>query len=265
MPKKKPNSPYYKVQRKNLPGYGDTGLLSTRTTSLKRAREMEVLLQWLADEEMYDLLDALKPEVRGGHGRVTLADLLRAKKEGRIADVRRGLLDPPLDQVLRDFAPHLSYGNFERGLRHLLRLTSDPSEPRLAPPGARLSWLTVPAHVNTVTRWMVGEGYKPKTVQNSVWGALSKLLQHHYGKGRARDILGEAERPNADDARDVWLTADDCHRVISACEWEMRMAMLLMASTGADVGPLLRLRVGDFDRERWTLYRHEDRLQEAHA
>ncbi len=254
MPRKKGNSPYYKVQRKNLPGYGDTGLLSTRTKSLRRAQEMEDLLEWLADEEMYDLLDALKPQVRGGSGRLTLPKLLRAKKENRIADVRRGLIDPPLEKALREFAPHVTYNNFSRGLRHLLRLMTAPDGPRLAPAGARLSWLTVPAHINTVTRHMMGEGYKPKTVQNSVWGVLSKLLQHHYGKGRARDILGEAERPNADDARDVWLSAEDCRRVISACEWEMRMALLLMASTGVDVGPLLKLRVGDFDRTRWTLY-----------
>src|SRR5690606_39604889 len=83
MPRKKGNSPYYKVQRKNLPGYGDTGLLSTRTKSLRRAQEMEDLLEWLADEEMYDLLDALKPQVRGGSGRLTIPKLLRAKKENR--------------------------------------------------------------------------------------------------------------------------------------------------------------------------------------
>jgi hypothetical protein len=80
MPWRKPNSPYYKIQRKTLPGYGDTGLLSTRTTSLRRAREMEDLLAWLADEEMYDVLDALRPTARGAGGRVTLADVLRAKR-----------------------------------------------------------------------------------------------------------------------------------------------------------------------------------------
>src|SRR5690606_31150585 len=143
MPRKKGNSPYYKVQRKNLPGYGDTGLLSTRTKSLRRAQEMEDLLEWLADEEMYDLLDALKPQVRGGSGRLTIPKLLRAKKENRLAEVRRGLLDPPLEQALREFAHHVTYENFRRGLRHLLRLTTAPGGPKLAPAGARLSWLTV--------------------------------------------------------------------------------------------------------------------------
>jgi integrase len=124
----------------------------------------------------------------------------------------------------------------------------------MAPPSARLSWLTTPANVNGIMRAMVAEGYAPRTVQNSAWGALSKLLQHHYGKARTAAVLTECSCPTANDARDVWLTPAECHRVVSACEWEMRMALVLMASVGIDVKPLLALRVRDFDATTWGLW-----------
>lgn len=254
MPRKKKGSPYYRVQRKNLPGYGDTGLLSTRTTSLKRAREMEDLLQWLADEEAYDVLDALRPTTAGASGRVTLADVLRAKKEGRFSSWRRTLDDPPLAGALREFAKSVRYNNHKLGLRHVLRVTTEPGGPRLAPKGARLSWLTEARHINAVTSRLLSEGYEPNTVRVSVWYALSKLFRHHYGESRKREIMADAARPHADDARDVWLTARDVHRLVSACEWEVRMALLLMAGLGVDVKPMLALRVRDFDPARWTLY-----------
>lgn len=254
MPKKKPNSPYYKVQRKNLPGYGDTGLLSTRTTSLKRAREMEAALEWLADEMAYDVLDALRPRGRGESGRLTLADVLRARKEGRFADLRRTLSDPPLAEAVRAFASRVTYANYKLGLRHVLRLTTESGGAHLAPAGARLSWLTDARHLNLITAQLLAEGYKPNTIRVSVWHAVAQLLRHHYGAGRARDVMAEAQRPAAHDARDVWLTAADVHRVVSACEWEVRMALLVMAATGVDVGPLLRLRVRDFDAGARTLF-----------
>lgn len=254
MPKKKPNSPYWKVQRKNLPGYGDTGLLSTRTTSLKVARDMEDLLPWLVDQGAYEVLDALRPIGRGASGRVTLADVLRAKREGRFAEWRRNLDDPFLEEAIRAYAKRAASKNHRLGLRHVLRLTSTDGGPRLAPTGARLSWMTKARHINAVTSRMIEEGYAPNTVQNGVWYGLSKLFQHHYGVTRARAILAEANRPSADDAREVWLTALEVQRLVSACEWEVRMALLVMAALGVDVKPLLGLRVRHVDLARRQVF-----------
>lgn len=254
MPRKKKNSPYYKVQRKNLPGYGDTGLLSTRTTSLKVAREMEDLLPWLVDQGAYEVLDALRPTGRGATGRVTLADVLRAKREGRFGEWRRTLDDPDLEDAIRAFAKRAASANHRLGLRHVLRLTVTDGGPRLAPTGARLSWMTKARSINAVTSHMIGEGYAPNTVQNGVWYGLSKLFQHHYGVTRARSILAEANRPSSDDAREVWLTAAEVHRLVSACEWEVRMALLVMAALGVDVKPLLNLRVRNVDLVRRQVF-----------
>lgn len=253
MPHKQKNSRFYRVSR-TLPGFGSTGRLSTQTTSKKVAEEYEQLLEWMADQEMYDLLEALRPTGPGKSGRVHLADIRRARKEDRLEQLRRTLRDPLIEEVVREFAPLVTYKNHRTGLQHLLRLTVDPDGPRLAPPKARLSWLTEAKHINTVMSTMIAEGYKPRTVNNSAWGALSKLLQHEFGKARAESIMAEAARPYADDRRDLWLSAEECYRVISACEWEVRMFLLLSAALGIDVTPTLRIRSRDFDAERWTLF-----------
>lgn len=255
MPERRPNSRFWKVRRRHLPGYGDTGLLSTGSTSVKRAREMEDLLEWLADEEAWDVLDALRPVSRGARGRTTLADVLRAKKENRFASFRRQLDDPPLDEALRAFAMLRRYDPHKRGIRHVLRIATEPGGPRLAGLRPRLSWLTRPKNLDRLTHHLIGvEGYKPNTVRVWVWQSISKLLVHHYGEARKNAIFAEADRPGEDDSRDVWLLAGDVHRVVSACEWEVRMVLLLMAAVGIDVKPLLALRVRDFDSERWTLF-----------
>lgn len=40
MPYKRDRSPYYYVRRRRLPGYGDTGRLSSHVTSKKIARDI---------------------------------------------------------------------------------------------------------------------------------------------------------------------------------------------------------------------------------
>ena len=89
MPFKKGNSPYWKIRRKRLPGFGDSGTPSTRVKSKALARQMERLLDEIAergltDSRWHDVLRALRPTVRGMPGQITLPELLKAKHEGRL-------------------------------------------------------------------------------------------------------------------------------------------------------------------------------------
>ena len=87
MPYKRKESPYYMVRRKRLPGYGDTGVISSRVTSKKLAQDMERCLEVLANKALFDstwygLLDAICRQHT-----VTLPKLLKAHNSGN--------LDPP--------------------------------------------------------------------------------------------------------------------------------------------------------------------------
>ena len=100
MPYKRERSPYYYVRRRSLPGYGDTGRLSSKVTSKKLARDMERLLddiaqRGLADPTWYPLLDAVCR-----HRTITLPDLLRAKRSGGLQSLKRSLTDPTLTEAI---------------------------------------------------------------------------------------------------------------------------------------------------------------------
>ena len=257
--KKKPDGTYRKhlyIRRKNLPGFGDTGTLCTFTTVLSRALEMERLVEDLANHGYYDILEAVRPRGRRKSGLVTLPELLRKKESARDEagarwrdELRRLIYDPPLETVAREVARHIPYENHTRGVRHLLRLL-----PRLAPQKVPLSWLKDPSNVNALVRAMLNEGYKPNSVLNSLWGAVSRILQHAYDKQTARAVLARSDRPYANDAREVWLTPEELHDVISACEWEVRMYIILSCALGIDRSPLLRIRKRDIDWNAWRLW-----------
>ena len=96
MPYKRDSSRYYYVRRRNLPGYGDTGRLSSRSTQKRVARDMERLLEDIAqrallDPSWYELLDGVCR-----YKSTSLSDLLRAKTSGTLLSLKQNLRDPLL-------------------------------------------------------------------------------------------------------------------------------------------------------------------------
>jgi integrase len=247
----KKNSPYYRISL-DLPGFGPTGTLSTKTTRIERARAMERCLRWLADHEHYDILEALRPKGRGKSGAVDLPTVLRAKSRREIPQLKRRLDDPLLADAIAEAAKVTTYQSTILGLRHLKAIAPRVSGADLS--HLRLSWLRDARHVDLLMAHMLEQGYAPRTVANSLWAAVKRLLEAQYGKAETRALLAEATRPTADDRRDTWLTPDELYRLISACEWEVRMLMVLSAALGIDQGPALRLRVRDVDWDRWRVY-----------
>jgi len=254
MPHKESRSPYYKV-RITLPGYGKTPRLSTKTERKALARKMEDCLRYVWEDGWYELVEALEPEGPGQEGAIDLPTLYHAWRQDQLQELKRRLTDPPLDEAVRAYAKTLDYDNHRRGARHVLRLTVEPSGPLMAGEAARVSWLYDAGHIDKLLWHMVEEdGYAVNTVRNEPYGFLSKFLRHRLGEGDAQQILAEVDRPSEDDRRDVWLTAQDVRRVVSASEWEVRMFLILTASTGIDKTPALRIRGRDVDFDRWTLY-----------
>ena len=229
------------------------------------ATQMESCLIHVAERGHHQLLEALKPQSAGRGGRIDLPALYHAWRRNDLRGLRQRLNDPRLRKAVADYKEQVTYGPTERGLRHLIRLAIMPNGPCLAGKGARLSWLHEPANIDKLTSAMIAEDYKENTVQISLWTAISKLLQQHLSKHEVKKIMGEARRPKADDRRDVVLSAHDLHRVISASEWEVRMFLLLKASTGIDKSPLLRIRRRDVDFKERTLYVRDTKTKKRRA
>ena len=265
MPFKASNSPKYKVEIV-LPGYGQTPRLSTKSERKAVAEKMEQALRYVWEEGYYGLIEALEPEGPGQGGKIDLPSLYHAWRRDHLDELARRVNDPLLKQVVKTFAQTLDYENHRLGARHLLRITVEPSGPLLAGTEARVSWLYEPSHIDRCVRHMIqAEDYKPNTVKNGLWGFLSKFLQDRLGTPDARAILREADRPIEDDRRDVVLSPGALHRVISASEWEVRMFLLLKASTGIDKSPILRIRGRDVDEENWTLFVRDNKTRERSA
>lgn len=265
MPFKASNSSYYKVEIQ-LPGYGKTPRLSTKTTRKKTAEQMEQALRYVWQDGYHELIEALEPQGRGQGGKIDLPTLYHAWRKNNLQDLLHRIEDPPLEPKVREFGKRLDYGNHRLGARHLLRLTTVEEGPQLAGNEPTVSWLYDPDHIDRLVQYMIHEdGYKPNTVRNNLWGFLSKFLPHTLGEAKGRSILSKATRPTTDDRRDVVLTAEDLHRVISASEWEVRMFLLLKASTGIDKTPLLRIRRRDVDWEKWSLFVRDNKTESRRA
>jgi integrase len=216
---------------------------------------MENALRYIWEDGHYELVEALEPQGQGQGGRIDLPTLYHAWRRDELGKLGRKIHDPPLEEAVRDYAETLDYDSHVYGARHILRMTIATDGPRIGPAEPRVSWLYEPAHIGRLQRHMIQkDGYKPNTVAGNLYGFVSKFLRHRLGEADAQQILAAVERPTIDDRRDVWLTAADVRRVISASEWEVRMFLLLSASTGVDKSPILRIHARDVDFSKWSLY-----------
>lgn len=279
MPFKKPNSPYWKVRCKNLPGYGDTGTLSTRVRSKAIARQMEHLLfeiaeQGLLDARWHGLLDALRPARRGAPGRITLPDLMKARSAGRLRELLLRLEDPPLQEAVEEFLKTVpdktgSDKRVRRAMRRLLELAPK----RHHGSKTTLGYLRDGRVIKQMATQIYSEGNRTRNgVLVTFLSPVSMLLVHHYGKAERDRIWQVVHWKKEDDTRDVFLSPSDIGRLLQACRFEgleitsrhtcdpreLYVLVLLALATGADRTPLVMLACRDvsliFDkaRSRWS-------------
>lgn len=237
MPYKRPESSYYQIRRKRLPGYGDTGVISTGVRDRRTAERMEHLLDELAERAITEprwtqLLDAVKER------RITLIELLRAKSTRRLEALLVSLHDPLLSIAVEEYKSSYNPGRqIEYGFDKLLRL---------APPASRVSYLTS----RTITDLCLecereGEGRKRNTVRRQLYRAISKLLTWHYGQAERNRIFDEVDFPAEDDVREVDLTQEEIARLLSKCRGELATIVRMALLTSADRGVLLSGRSPD--------------------
>lgn len=230
-------SPYYYCRRRALPGYGDTGWITSKSRTKKAARDMERLLEELAEKALlepswYDLLDAICRSRT-----VSLPDALRAKREGTLVALRQSLKDPPLDEVIEQFLGGKHSRQIRTGIEQLREVV---------PPNCRMSYLT---DGRRITKLCMAAEVSPKgrrRKRNSVirymLRATSKLVTYHYGRAERNRIWEEVDYSREDDTRRVHITRGDIKRLLEACDaldlHELGVAVRLALLTSADRGEL---------------------------
>ncbi len=237
MPYKRPNSPYYQIRRRSLPGYGDTGVLTTKSTSKRIARRMENLLEEIAERALLDptwidLLDAVCEERS-----ITLPELLKAKSRSNLDRLCRQLHDPHLSEAI---AQYREEGRVTRqtevGLNWLEEKISAST---------RLSDLDAKT-IMRLCREAEAEGRKRNSVRRYQMRAMSLLLRHHMGEAERNRIFDEVQYEAEDDTREVHLLPAEIKRLLDACRSEdkplydeLAVIIRLALQTSADRGVLL--------------------------
>jgi len=234
MPYKRDRSPYYYVRRRNLIGYGDTGRLSSKSTSKRIARDMERLLEDIAqrallDPTWYDLLDAVCKRHT-----IMLPELLRARNTGSLEALKRNLHDPLLIDAIENFEQADQRG---RGVRLGLDMLR-----HYALASARLGDLTA----RTITDLCLEaerDGRKRNSVRRTLLRAVSLLLRYHLGNAERDRIFADVQYAAEDDTREVHLSPEEIRRLLTACEaleyHELGIVIRMALQTSADRGVLL--------------------------
>lgn len=255
MPYLRDRSTRFQVRRRNLPGVGDTGVLSTGTANRQLAERMERAFLDVAERALYEpsyraVVDAVVAR------RLSLADLLAAHSRGQVGALRTALVDPPLAEAC---ARYVAKGE---GLKKgRLRPSSTRLLLDLAPARARLSWLRDSANVEAALYAAErGEPGRPgdggaveltprmrNTVRRGLLRAVSHVLRAEVGQAERDRVITAVDFPAEDDTREVALSADDVGRLLGACAalhveepragyGELAVAVRLMIQTSADRG-----------------------------
>ena len=203
MPYKRENSRYYTCRRRRLVAYGDTGRLPSKTTSKRIARDMERLLEDLAqrallDPSWYKILDAVCKERT-----LSLPELLRAKSKGRLDQLKRSLHDPSLEEAIDVFSKGSKKGSGILLGLNMLKI--------YAPSSARLGDLTARA-ITDLCMQAERDGRKRNSVRRTMLRAISLLLRYSLGNAERDRIFADIQYAGTDDTREVHLSPEEISR-----------------------------------------------------
>lgn len=259
MPYKPKNSKYYKVRLKSLPRYGDTPLLSTRSTSKQTAQAMQnslrkVYEKGLGDKKYFELLDALKPVTWGASGKITLLDLHYAVQHGELDDLLLSLTSPTITEAVDDFLTFSGEDSkYNRdGMDKLLRLS--PGKARGEE--TRVSYLQNHRNIMKMVSQLEREGLKKSTVERSFLSPLSRFLRFTFGNAERDRIFSEITYKVPQAKPRPLMDAALIAQFLSACEENAKgttsMALIELPNiarisllSSADLGTVLKLTPAD--------------------
>lgn len=240
-PFRRTGSPYWQVWL-TVPGYDRVGPWSTGTTDAKRAESMEAMLRELPMRGHGEILRMI------GRNGLSLADVYVAHIEGRLAEVRSMMKDPLLATAVQRRRVRTKDERILHGLHDL---------ERLAPQGARVSWLADPKNISEALHTREREGLKRNSVRRSLYRACCEVLQDELGSAEKTRILSEVRFPTAKDERDAKLQPAEIASLLTAAEnVDPRFGCMigLAVTSGVDRAPLLKIRPRDFDEATGELH-----------
>lgn len=223
--------------------------MSTGMTDKKSAEELE---------------DALRAVWRWGHH-----GLLErvAEKEVSLDEIWRAYCSPEREKALANLAKEGSDPELKGEVKYMRGVIDDPRVRDgldmlldYAPAGARLSWLQEGPNVTQLYRQAVSGGRTPATVRRTLHRAVSDLLSERIGRGKMLAIMADAKIPEKAETRTELLTRDEIVGLVygnddaPGADDELRPALALSVLTGVDRGPMLAMRVRDFDSETGHLW-----------
>lgn len=234
-----------------VPGVGYLGRLSTGQRDRRLAGQMETMLHTLAMDGNRDLVQMVKDR------RLKLGKLWQAYLDGTLEDLRRERGDPLLADVVEAYRP-LAGEREATGLNQLLELAplveQRKADQEDRPPRVlRLSWLAESEHLTLLYAAAVAEGRKANSVRRSLHRAVAGVLKHKLGRGKMLAVITDAEVPGELDERVVSLTLEEVQALIQLADLEFRPVLGLALATGIDLGPLLAMRIRDYDEAVGTL------------
>lgn len=228
---------------KNLPGYGYSGQLTSKTTNKRVARRMEEVLFDVANMAIIQpkytrILDAVCRDKS-----ISLPDLVKAHNAGELDQLLLRFHDPQLVKVINDFAAIDNEPATALGLEMLRPLI---------PEGVRFSWLCDAKRITLLcSRAERGEDLpedqrKPRhrnSVDRCLKRAISKLIRHEMGEAERSRIFADVAYTRVDDTRRVHLTVAQIRDLLEACHaleyHELALIIRTALLTSADRGVLL--------------------------
>ena len=234
MPFKRKNSPYWQIRKYNLPGYGDSGAISTKSKSKSVAARMEALLEDIANKAVVDatwhpLLDAIC------NHEITLLKVLKENNRGALERLRMSLVDPPISDAIKALRLNQSVSpNVNLGLKKIDEFAGKEM----------MSTLTTSRVIALIHQYMDAYGVLQNTAVQKIKMGVSALLTFHYGMTEKDAIMRGVKFKHQDDTREVHISSRDITKLLQACHDAGReeIAVLVQVAliTSADRGVLLR-------------------------
>jgi integrase len=253
VPHKRPGSSRWQIKRRNLPGFGDVGVIATGVTQRRVAERMEALLDDLAERALLDASFRLLVEAVLDR-RLTLVDLLGHHTRGDLDGLRSQLNDPPLAGACDRYVQGARAGQARDLREYSVRVLQ-----ALLPARARTSALRDARALERVLyaaergepAGPTGERRprKRNSVRRTVLRAASGILDAEFGRAERDRVVHAVRFAGEDDTREVALTPADVRLVLAETDRlhaeaphlgydEMAVALRLMLQTSADRGTL---------------------------
>jgi integrase len=228
MPYRRGERPYYYVEIKPRGYPRKIGPLSTGLTTKREARKVESTLRDLAATGRHEALDRIV------EGDLSVTDVHAAEAAGRLEELLRDADDPPLGEAAERFMELSCSGRDEYGIRRMLKV---------APDGARLSWIADPENLGDVLLHYLRAGYAPRTIHRE-FSPIRKFVRRSFDRATQRDLFEQLDLPTPDRERIRYLERDEIERVRKASgDWWHVFGLFL--ATGMRRGELVKLQRRD--------------------